>query len=212
MIGIFGGTFDPIHYGHLRPALDVQQALGLQQVRFIPLAVAVHRGQPAGSAEQRLAMVRAAIAGQPGFVADDREIRRGGHSYTLDTLAEIKRERPDDTLCLFVGDDAFNDFLTWHRPLAILDLAHLVVMSRPGSRRSADENLTRLAAERRCQHPDTLKSRQAGLICFQPVTPLDISATAIRALAGEGRDTRFLLPDAVLEIIRRDQLYRRRKE
>ena len=105
MIGIFGGTFDPIHYGHLRPALEVLQALGLEQVRFIPLAVAVHRVQPAATAAQRLSMVRAALGGEPRFVLDDREIRRAGRSYTLDTLRELSREQPGSRWCLFVGGE-----------------------------------------------------------------------------------------------------------
>ena len=208
MIGIFGGTFDPIHYGHLRPALEVQQTLGLEQVRFIPLAVAVHRDQPAAGAEQRLAMVRAALAGQPGFVLDDREIRRAGRSYSVDTLGELHREQPDTTWCLFVGGDAFNDFLTWHRPLAILKLAHLVVMQRPGSGGPDDRELARLSAERHWSDPAELRTAPPGRIFFQPVTQLEISATAIRGQIAAGLSARFLLPDPVLKIIERERLYR----
>ncbi len=208
MIGIFGGTFDPIHFGHLRPALDLQLRLGLEQVRFIPLAVAVHREQPAASAELRLAMVRAAIQGQPGFMVDPREIRRGDRSYTLDTLRELSIELPGQTLCLCVGADAFNDFLDWHSPLDILDLAHLVVTQRPGAARPADAGLRRLVAERRCDHPRALRSRPAGCIFFQPVAQLDISSTAIRALLKAGNSPRYLLPDSVLDIIEEQALYR----
>jgi nicotinate-nucleotide adenylyltransferase len=208
MIGIFGGTFDPIHYGHLRPALEVQQALGLEQVRFIPLAVAVHRDQPAVGAEQRLAMVRAALAGQPGFVLDDREIRRAGRSYSVDTLGELRREHPHTPLCLFVGEDAFNEFLTWHRPLAILELAHLVVMPRPGSSGADDRELACLSAERHWSDPAELRTAPPGRIFFQPVTQLDISATTIRTQLAGGTSPRFLLPDPVLDIIERERLYR----
>ena len=208
MIGIFGGTFDPIHYGHLRPALDVQQALGLEQVRFIPLSVAVHRDQPAATVGQRLAMARAALAGQPGFVVDEREIRRSGRSYTLDTLAELKAELPEETLCLFVGDDAFNGFLTWHRPLAVLELAHLVVMQRPATPPPADADLKNLLAERLATDPRALRETPAGHIYRQPVTQLDISATRIRALLAAGQSPRFLLPDAVIELIAEENPYR----
>jgi nicotinate-nucleotide adenylyltransferase len=208
MIGIFGGTFDPIHYGHLRPALEVQQALGLEQVRFIPLAVAVHRDQPAAGNDLRLAMVQAALAGQPGFVLDDREIRRAGRSYSVDTLGELRLEHPHTPLCLFVGGDAFNEFLTWHRPLAILDLAHLVVMQRPGSGGPGDRELARLSTERRCTDPAELRTAPPGRIFFQPVTQLEISATAIRAQLTGGSSPRFLLPDPVLDIIERERLYR----
>ena len=209
MIGIFGGTFDPIHYGHLRPALEVQQALGLEQVRFIPLAVAVHRKQPDATAEQRLEMARAALAPEPRFVLDDREIRRAGRSYTLDTLGELQREQPNVSWCLFVGGDAFNEFLTWHRPLEILERAHLVVMQRPGSGRPGDPQLAALVGERYCSDPEELQAVSSGRIFIQPVTQLEISATAVRALLARGRSPRFLLPDPVLEIIERERLYRR---
>ncbi len=178
MIGIFGGTFDPVHYGHLRPALEVQQALGLAEVRFVPLAEAVHRGQPAGTAAQRLAMVRAAVAGQPGFVVDDREIRRGGRSYTLDTLKDMRAEKPQTPLCLFVGGDAFEEFLTWHEPLGILDLAHVVVMRRPGSGAPSDPALAELAAARACAAPTDLAAAPAGRILFQPVPRVSASSCA----------------------------------
>jgi len=209
MLGILGGTFDPIHYGHLRPALEVQQALGLEQVRFIPLAVAVHRGPPAADAGQRLAMVRAAVAGQPGFAVDDREIRRTGPSYTLDTLTDLRRELPDTGLCLLVGGDAFQDFLTWHRPLEILGLAHLVVMQRPRAPAPADPALARLLAEHLSRDPQVLGNTRAGCIFLQPVTQLDVSASVIRTRLAAGGDVRFLLPDPVLEIIRREGLYPR---
>jgi len=207
MLGILGGTFDPIHHGHLRSALEVRQALGLEAVRFIPLAVAVHRSPPVANARQRLAMVRAALAGQPGFVVDDREIRRAGPSYTLDTLADLRRDLPDAGLCLLIGGDAFQGFLTWHRPLEILELAHLVVMQRPGAAPTADPILAHLLAERQRHNPRALSATQAGGIFLQPVTQLDISASAIRTRLAAGNDVRFLLPDAVLEIIRSEGLY-----
>ncbi len=208
MIGIFGGTFDPIHYGHLRPALDVQQALDLEQVRFIPLAVAVHRQQPTADPGQRLAMARAALHGHPGFMLDPREIHRGERSYTLDTLTELRADLPGQTLCLCVGGDAFIEFLNWHRPLSILDLAHLVVTQRPGAALPGDIGLGQLIAERRCEHPRALHDTPAGRILFQPVTQRDISSTAIRALLAAGKSPRYLLPDSVLDIIQRQALYR----
>jgi nicotinate-nucleotide adenylyltransferase len=209
MIGIFGGTFDPVHYGHLRPALEAQQALGLEQVRFVPLAHAVHRDQPRANASQRLEMLQAAVAGQPGFYVDDREIRRAGPSYTLDTLTELRAELPTDRLALFVGGDAFNDFLTWHRPLDILSLAHLLVLQRPVADRSSDPELTRLVRERQATDAKELRRDPAGRILFLAVTQLDISATAIRELIAARRSPRFLLPDAAIEIIERGGLYRR---
>lgn len=137
MIGVLGGTFDPVHFGHLRPALEVRQALGLEELRLIPLRQAVHRSQPQASPEQRLAMLRLAVQGAEGLRIDDRELRRVGESYTYDTLVDLRAESgPAVGLCLLVGADAFRGFLSWHRPDDILSLAHLIVMRRPGG---ADE-------------------------------------------------------------------------
>ena len=120
MLGILGGTFDPIHHGHLRTALDVTETLGLREVRFLPLRHAVHRDQPETPAGLRLAMVRAAIAGEPRFVADARELRQDRPSYTLHTLESLRSEMGnEEPFCLLVGRDAFAGFLTWHRPGAI---------------------------------------------------------------------------------------------
>lgn len=208
MIGILGGTFDPIHHGHLRPALDVLQALGLDEVRLVPLRLAVHRAQPVATAGQRLAMVRAAVAGEPGLAVDSREIDRAGCSYSYDTLASIRAEvGPDRALCFLTGADAFRAFLTWHRPLDILELAHLVVMERPGAGEIADPGLRRLVGERRAHRREELAAVPAGRILCQPVTALDISATVIRGLLAQGLSPRYLLPDAVLALIRREGLY-----
>ncbi len=117
MIGILGGTFDPIHFGHLRPALDCLQGLGLAEVRFIPLNVAVHRPQPLAAPAMRLAMLEAAVRGQPGFVVDTRELERPGGSFSYDTLVSVRAEvGAEIPLCLLVGGDAFAGFLSWHRP------------------------------------------------------------------------------------------------
>jgi len=208
MIGILGGTFDPIHYGHLRPALDTLQALGLNEMRFVPLNRAVHRAQPRATGTQRLAMVQAAIAGEPALVADGRELARPGGSYTYDTLVSLRAELGEAVpICLLIGGDAFGDFLTWHRPLDILGLAHLVVMDRPGASGPSDHELRRLVRERLGRDAAALASWPAGRIWFQPVTQLDISATRIRLLVQQRLSARFLLPDAVLRIIEQEGLY-----
>ena len=207
MIGILGGTFDPVHYGHLRTALDVQEALGLERVHFGPLRHAVHREQPAVPAELRAAMLEAAIADHPGFVMDDRELRSSAPSYSLYTLQSFHREMPRQRLCFLLGMDAFSGFLQWHQPMGILELAHLVVMQRPGEELQ-NQQLQRLVDERRAGQAQQLRQRQGGYIHFQPVTQLDISATDIRRRASQGRSPRYLLPDAVATIIARLQLYR----
>jgi nicotinate-nucleotide adenylyltransferase len=201
MIGLFGGAFDPIHFGHLRAALEVREALGLTEVRLLPLNVAVHREQPAADGALRLRMVQAAIAGVPGLVADDRELRRSGCSYTVDTLTDFRAELgPGAPLCLLVGGDAFNGFLEWHRPRDILTLAHIAVMRRPGSVLPRDAELREELERRRTERPADLHAAPAGRIWLQSVTQLDISSTRIRRALASGASPRFLLPDAVLDL------------
>ncbi|MES9942209.1 MAG: nicotinate-nucleotide adenylyltransferase [Candidatus Thiodiazotropha sp. 6PLUC2] len=206
MIGIFGGTFDPIHYGHLRTALDVMQAIDLEQIRFIPLHGPVHRNPPQASPGLRLQMVEAAIAGQQGFVADDRELKRAGPSYTVDTLLDLREAFPHQTLCLLMGMDAFNGFSNWHRPDEILQLAHLIVMKRPG------EDQLSLASQsllKKAQGHDKsmVNRRSSGVILLQTVTQLDISATNIRTMLSQGKLPRYLMPEAVIELILAQGLY-----
>lgn len=209
MIGVLGGTFDPIHLGHLRPALDCLQTLPLAQVRLIPLRVAVHRPQPVAPAALRLAMLEAAIADQPGLVADPRELERPGESFSHDTLAHLRAELGDALpLCLLVGSDAFAGFLDWYRPREILDLAHMVIMRRPGAPEVFAPELQDLLRQRSCEDPTALRGSPAGRILFQGVTQMDISSTRIRELIGRGQSPRFLLPDAVLALCEREGLYR----
>ena len=209
MIGVLGGTFDPIHFGHLRPALDCLQALGLDQVRLIPLHVAVHRPQPVAPAALRLAMLEAAIAHQSGLVADPRELERAGDSYSHDTLVHLRAELGDaEPVCLLVGSDAFAGFLDWHRPREILDLVHVVIMRRPGAPEGFESDLQHLLGRRLCEDPSALRDSPGGRVLLQAVTQMDISSTRIRQLIGQGQSARFLLPDAVLAICAREGLYR----
>ncbi|RDH83292.1 MAG: nicotinic acid mononucleotide adenylyltransferase [endosymbiont of Escarpia spicata] len=209
MIGILGGTFDPIHFGHLRTALDVKHALRLDEIRLIPLRHAVHRDQPETPAKLRLQMVEAAVSDTPGFSADDRELRRDSASYTIDTLLSLREDlSEEEPLCLLMGSDAFKDFLSWHRPLDIAALAHLIIMTRPGQPAKIDPPLQQFLAPRQTTDPAELRTTPGGRILFQSVTQLDISATRIRAMVANGDSPRFLLPDAVLEIIEREKLYR----
>ncbi|MEJ2530082.1 MAG: nicotinate-nucleotide adenylyltransferase [Gammaproteobacteria bacterium] len=202
MIGIFGGSFDPIHHGHLRTALDVQQALGLAELRLIPLRDPPHRTPLATSPEQRLEMLRAAVAGVSELTVDQRELERSGKSYTLYTLQSLRAELGEASICLILGYDAFLGFPNWHGPEEILALAHLVIMQRPG------ESGQLPYPERRVTDPHSLNSSMAGKVYLQPVTQLDISGTRIREMLRLGQSPRYLLPDAVLEIIERDGLYR----
>ncbi len=200
-IGIFGGTFDPIHYGHLRTAFELQQALQLSEMRFIPCGDPPHRHQPLADGGQRLAMVRAAVEGQEGFLVDDRELRRGGPSYTLDTLAALREEWRETPLCLVIGMDAFLSLPRWHRWREILGLAHVVVAHRPGWRAPDVGTLGELLAERGTARVRDLHTTRAGAIFVHAVTQLEISSTEVRALIRAGRDPRFLMPDPVRRII-----------
>lgn len=206
MIGLLGGTFDPIHYGHLRIALEVKEALGLAQVRFIPCRQPPHRDAPGATPQQRLQLLRLAAADMPGFAVDTRELERDGPSYMVDTLASLRSELGDTPLCLILGRDAFLGLPGWRRWRELLDYAHLAVVQRPGPSLPSAGELAVLEETHR-REPGQLRAAPSGGICFLPVSQLDISATRIRELLRSGRDPRFLLPDAVLESIRRTGLY-----
>ncbi|MDX1604819.1 MAG: nicotinate-nucleotide adenylyltransferase [Candidatus Competibacterales bacterium] len=206
-VGIFGGTFDPIHYGHLRIALETLESLSLAELRLLPARQPPLRDTPGARPEQRLAMLRLAIADQPGFVLDPRELDREGPSYMADTLASLRAERPDTPLCLLVGADAFARLHRWERWRALFDLAHIVVLSRPGDADPLSAPLETEIASRRLDAVTELRGSPAGGIWFQAVTALDISATRIRRLLQAGRSPRYLLPDAVCDYIQRHRLY-----
>jgi nicotinate-nucleotide adenylyltransferase len=208
MIGILGGTFDPIHYGHLRTALDVQQALSLDEVRFIPCGQPPHRNKPLAEPLQRLAMVRAAIAGQEKFTVDDREIRREGPSYMIDTLASLKQDFKDESFCLILGTDAFNGLDQWHQWQRIFDFANIVVMRRPaidGQRKLNKRVFSDV--KHRLLDKEALIKKQNGGLCFVSVTQMDISGTLIREQWQQGHDIQFFLPDAVLTLIQQQNIY-----
>jgi nicotinate-nucleotide adenylyltransferase len=202
VIGIFGGTFDPVHNGHLRTALDVYEALGLDELRFIPLGRAVHRDQPLTPPGKRLALLQAGIKDQPGFVVDERELHWDRPSFSVHTLEDLRAELgPGASLCLLLGRDAFNGFPAWHQPERILQLAHLVVMDRPGHDLPGQGPLEELMQGRVTTDITDLNNQPGGNILFQPVTRLDISSTDIRARLAAGRSIRWLVPDRVLEIL-----------
>lgn len=206
-IGVFGGTFDPIHYGHLRTAFEMLQALRFAEVRFIPCGDPPHRGRTYAPAAERMRMVRLAIAGQSGFVADDRELRRDGRSYTIDTLTTLRAEFPGRSLGLILGMDAFLGLPAWHRWEELLGVAHIVVAHRPGWKAPDIGPLGELLSEFGTHRIDDLHEATAGRIHIHAVTQLEISSTEIRELVAAGRDPRFLMPDDVRDLIVDGRIY-----
>lgn len=207
--GIFGGTFDPIHYGHLRTAFEMLQALRFDEIRFMPCGDPPHRGVTFADAAHRLEMVQVAVEGQPGFVVDDRELYREGPSYTIDTLEALRQEQPGRSLGLIVGMDAFLGLPGWHRWREILDFAHIVVAHRPGWRAPDIGPLGEMLNEHGTLRVDDLHENSHGSVHIHAVTQLEISSTEIRELVEAGRDPRFLMPDAVRDVIAATSCYGR---
>ena len=206
-IGIFGGTFDPIHYGHLRTAFEMLQALRFGELRFVPSGDPPHRGKTYAPALLRLEMVRAATTNEPRFVVDDCEVQRQGPSYTVDTLAAMREEQPDAPMGLILGMDAFLGLTNWRRWNEILDYAHIVVAHRPGWRAPDIGAIGELISEHGTHRIDDLHEQRDNLIYIHAVTQLEISSTEIRDLVGAGRDPRFLMPDVVRDIITESKCY-----
>lgn len=200
-IGVFGGMFDPIHYGHLRTAHELHELLGLETVVFVPAGDPPHRAAPLADAATRLAMVRAAVGDDPRFRVDDRELRRAGLSYTILTLAEMRAERGSQPLVLIMGMDAFAGIESWHRAGEIASFAHLVVALRPKAALPQAGLAAALLRERRCQDPAQLASQPAGLVYVSDNTQLDLSSSAVRAVIAAGRDPRYLMPESARRII-----------
>lgn len=206
-VGIFGGTFDPIHFGHLRSALELRESLGLEQVRMIPCANPPHRDQPSTSAVHRLAMLKIALedADAEGLIVDDREVLRPDLSYTVDTLLSLQNDFPGKSWLLFIGVDAFSHFTRWHRWQRILELADLVVVTRPQAELS--EKSRQLLAQRQVSVLPAETEPTQGHIVVRELTQLDISSTAIRTLFAKEKSPAFLLPAVVQRYIRDHGLY-----
>lgn len=207
-MGLFGGTFDPVHIGHLRTALELREALGVEQMRLIPTARPPHRDSPEVAAEHRLAMLAAAIGDEPGLVADDRELRRAGPSYTIDTLAEVRAEvGAGVSLCLCLGMDSLVKLASWRRWREFTDFAHLVVAARPGWQAPAAGAVADWLADRWVRHPEQLRAAAAGRALILSLTLLPVSATRLRGDLAHGRSVRYLVPDAALAYLRSHGLY-----
>jgi nicotinate-nucleotide adenylyltransferase len=211
-IGIFGGTFDPIHMGHLRTAHEVLTGLDLAEVRFVPSRLPPHRPPTVAPEALRLRMLEAALEGLPGFRVDGRELLRPGPSFMVDTLASLRAEVGTQPLCLLLGLDAFLGVPTWERWRELPELAHIVVARRPGFAQQIDGELGELLRSRFSTDRHELARLPAGRVLMQDVTQLEISSSAIRDLVAAGGDPRFLVPDAVRELIAKTHIYANPKE
>lgn len=206
-IGILGGTFDPIHFGHLRTAIELHQALQLDSVRLIPCYQPVHRQSPIASAEHRLAMVKIAIRNEPALIADSCEIKRASPSYTIDTLELLRQKFPQTPLCLIMGIDALLSLPRWHRWQELLTFAHIVVAHRPHYELPQTGVIADLLKKHLQHNLLSVHQQLAGFIILHPVTALEISATDIRQQFAANQNPRYLLPNNVYEYIKINRVY-----
>ena len=207
MIGIFGGTFDPVHNGHLRVAQALSEALPFDELRLLPCGEPAHRAPPQASAEDRIAMLQLAIKEMSSLVIDEREVRRQGPSYMVDTLASLHDELGDEPLVLIIGWDAFVGLPTWHRWQQIIELAHLLVVQRPRNTVAPCGEMALLLQQHQTDDVAELNKRIAGCILLQPVDVLDVSSTEVRARLAAKEDVSDALPLAVNAYIKEQQLY-----
>ena len=208
-VGVLGGTFDPVHNGHLRTALEIRERLALDELHLVPVHTPALRAQPGASAAQRSAMLSIAVEGSRHLLVDERELRRGGVSYTIDTVRELRAELGEHaSLFVVVGEDAYAGFERWKEWQRLLDYAHVVVLTRPGDSPSPGAALCAWTAQHLAADPAAaLEAECRGRVLRIALTQLAISSTSVRELVAAGRSPRFLLPDGVLEYIRRNRIY-----
>ncbi|MFK5968948.1 MAG: nicotinate-nucleotide adenylyltransferase [Candidatus Marithrix sp.] len=207
IIGILGGTFNPIHNGHLRLAIELYEQLSLAQVRLIPAGCPPHKTQPNVTNQQRLQMIQVAINGIQGLIVDDRELQRQGFSYTFDTLNGLRNDYPKNPLGLILGMDAFLGLSNWYNWEYLIDLAHIIIVGREQYSLSTT-TINAFLQKYKTNNPQALTKQIAGKIWIQDIPTLNISATQIRAIIAAGKNPYCLLPPAVLDIINVQQLYR----
>ena len=202
LIGIFGGTFDPVHNGHLRVALEAIEQIRLTEVRFVPNNYPSHRGPPVATVAERLQMLRSVV--RPPFFVDDIELKRGGVSYMVETLEALQENHPNSSLCLLLGSDAFEKLPTWHRADAVLKLAHVVVASRGGLRpKQRDTSLSNFIGGRYCNDILDLTKSASGKVFLMDIPLLPISSSDLRDRVERGNSVTHLVPERLLASIAR---------
>lgn len=208
-VAIMGGTFDPIHNGHLRTAVEVLDRFQYTALKLVPCFKPVHKGQPGVTARQRLEMTELAISSHPRLEVDSREVERGGPSYSIDTLKDIRAEiGSNEPLVMVLGMDSFLSLPTWQNWHELIQYAHLLVVSRPGWEPDLISELTTFCENHRASSPHELQCAPSGLVWFETLTPLGISSSMIRSLARRDESIAYLLPEPVQKYIEEYQLYR----
>jgi nicotinate-nucleotide adenylyltransferase len=212
MIGIFGGTFNPVHWGHIRTALELKNALAMEQMLLVPCGIPPHRDEPDTTPQIRLAMLSAAVADYAELQVDDRELKREGPSYTIDTLRSLRAEKGDVPLGLCVGVDAFVYLDTWHEWQHLIELAHIIVAHRPGwpiesLEQQVSGELKAMIHDHKVKDSAVLHAKPAGYILPQKVTDIDISSSTIRQYIAQGKSIADMVPPPVLKIIESHKLY-----
>lgn len=207
MIAVMGGSFDPVHIGHLRVAIEARDHLHVDQLRLIPCGRPPHRDKSIATAAQRLHMLELAVADEQALMADDREISKNRLSYTVDTLTDLREESGQQPICLIIGADAYQQLNTWHQWKRLFDLAHLIVVQRPGYTISTSTEVIEYTAQRCIENPQQLTKQSAGSVYFLQIPALEISSTRIRALVSEGKSIRYLVPDSVNQWMQEQQIY-----
>ena len=206
-IALFGGTFDPVHYGHLRCADEARQKLTLSKLYLLPAGTPAHRDIPQATVRQRLDMLQLACAEFPHLMIDDRETRRSGPSYMVETLRELRVSFPDRPLILLIGQDAANLLHTWFHWEQLFELAHIVILTRPATRTNYEKDLARQMQTRSETDIRKLFESKAGAVLHLEVEPVDVSATGIKRIIRSGGSPGSMLPAAVLEYITGNGLY-----
>ncbi len=206
-LAIFGGTFDPVHYGHLRCADEARQKLDLKNLYLLPAGTPPHRNAPGATAKQRLEMLQLALPEFPQLEIDDREIRRSGPSYMVDTLQELRTKFPQRPLLLLLGEDAANHLHSWFHWENLFALTHLVILTRPGAKAEYRQDLAKQIQQRLAFDKQELLRSQAGGVLRLQVTSIDVSATTIKSIIRLGRSPGVMLPGTVLDYINENHLY-----